>query len=146
MRNCLSNSTTCCSKKRTTARLRTVFSHLHACLTALRNCVSLESIFRRYQATCVASGTACSSASVWTTPLQSFPSVLRSWGWITDSAVRIMDAANVASTPSTLLPPGIFALRCPQTAANPSCQSWGSVTRRRRSTSGLAEVLRFGAR
>ena len=52
-----------------------------------------------------------------------------------------MAAANAASTSSTLLSPGGFALRCLPTAVATSCRSWGSVTRRLRSTGGLAEAL-----
>ena len=53
MRNWFSNSTTWRSRKRTTAALRTLFSLLHAFLTALRSCAcvhriscSLQSSFR----------------------------------------------------------------------------------------------------
>ena len=52
IRNCFSNSTMWRSKKRTTVvvvALRTFFSRLHACLTALRNCASLVSTLRRCQ-------------------------------------------------------------------------------------------------
>ena len=52
-----------------------------------------------------------------------------------------MAAANAASASSTLLSPGGFALRCLPTAVATSCRSWGSVTRRLRSTGGLAEAL-----
>ena len=69
------------------------------------------------------------------------PGLLRSWGGITNSAVRMMTAANVASTSSTLLSPSGFALRCLPTAVATSCRSMGSVTRRLRSTGGLAETL-----
>ena len=60
----------------------------------------------------------------------------------------MMAAANAASTSSTLLSPGGFALRCLPTAVATSCRSWGSVTRRLRSTGGLAEALsrRFRAK
>ena len=54
----------------------------------------------------------------------------------------MMAAANAAPTSSTLLSPGGFALRCLLTAVATSCRSWGSVTRRLRSTGGLAEALR----
>ena len=53
----------------------------------------------------------------------------------------MMAAANAASTSSTLLSPGGFALRCPPTAVATSCRSWRSVTRSLRSTGGLAETL-----
>ena len=146
MRNCFSNSTTWRSKKLTTAALRTLFSQLHAFMTALRSCASLVSICRRCHAVCIASVAACSSASVRASPLQPRPGPLRSWGGITNSAVRMMAAANAASTSSTLLSPSGFALRYLPTAVAPSCRSWGSVTRRLRSTGGLAEALsrRFG--
>ena len=78
MRNCFSNSTTWRSKKRTTAALRTLFSQLHAFLTALRSCASLVSILRRCHAVCIASVAACSSASVRASPLQPRPGLLRS--------------------------------------------------------------------
>ena len=138
--NCFSNSTTWRSKKRTTA-LRTLFSQLHVFLTALRSCASLVSVFRRCHAACIASVVVCSSASVWASPLQPRPDLLRSRGGITNSAVRMMTAANGASTSSTLLSPGGFALRCLPTAVATSCRSWGSATRRLRSTGGLAETL-----
>ena len=141
IRNCFSNSTTWRSKKRTTAALRTLFSQLHAFLTALRSCASLVSVFRCCRTACIASVAVCSSASVWVSPLQPRPVLLRSWGGITISAVRMMAAANVASMSSTLLSPGGFALRCLPTAVATSCQSWGSVTRCLRSTGGLAETL-----
>ena len=48
----------------------------------------------------------------------------------------MMAAANAASTESTLLSPGEFALRCLPTAVATSSRSWGSVTRRLRSTGG----------
>ena len=111
MRNCFFSSTWR-SKKGTTVALRTILSQLHACLRALRNCASLLSIFRRCQAACIASVAACSSASVWAFPLQPRPGLLRSWGGITNSTVRIMAAADAASTPPILLSPGGFALRC----------------------------------
>ena len=59
-----------------------------------------------------------------------------------------MAAANAASTSSTLLSPGGFALRCLPTAVATSCQNWGSVTRRLWSTGGLAVALnrRFRAK
>ena len=148
VRNCFSNSTTWRSKKRTTAALRTLFSHLHVFVTALCSYVAHVSIFRRCQAACIASVAACSSASVRASPLQPRPGLLRSWGGITNSAVRMMTAANAASTPSTMLSPGGFALRCLPTAVATSYQSWGPVTRRLRSTGGLAGVLnrRFRAK
>ena len=55
---------------------------------------------------------------------------LRSLCGITNSAVRMMAAANAASTSSKLLSPGEFAPRCLPTAVATSCRSWGSVTRR----------------
>ena len=55
MRNCFSNSTTWRSTKRTTAALHTLFSQLHAFLTALRSCASLVSVFRRCHAACIVS-------------------------------------------------------------------------------------------
>ena len=140
-RNCSSNSTTCRSKKRTTAVLRPFFSQLHDFLTALRSCASLVSIFRRCHAACIASVAACSSASVRAPPLQSRPGLLRSWGGITNSAVRMMAAVNSGSTSSTLLSPVGFALSCLPTAVATSCRSWGSITRRLRSTGGLAGAL-----
>ena len=91
----------------------------------------------------------CSSASVWASSLQPRPGRFRSWGGITNSAVRMMAAANAASTSSTFLSPGGFALRCLPTAVEASsCRSWGSVTRRLRSTGGLADTLsrRFRAK
>ena len=128
-------------EKRTTAALRTLFSQLHAFLTALHSCASLVSIFKRCHAVCLASVAACRSASVRESPLQPRPGLLRSWGGITNSAVRLMAAANAASTSSTLLSPGGFASRCLPTAVAASCRSWGSVTRRLRSTGGLAGAL-----
>ena len=136
------DSTTWRSKQRTTAALRSFFSRLDACPTALRNCVSLVLIFRRCQAASIASVAAYSSASVWASPLQPRPGLLRSWGGITNSAVRMIAVANVASTSSTLQSPGGFALRCLPTTVATYCQSWGSVIRRLRSTGGLAEVLK----
>ena len=137
-RNCFSNSTTWRSNKRTIAALRTFFSQLHAFLTALRSCAPLVSIFRRCHAACIASVAACSSASVRASPLQPCPGLLRSWGGITNSAVRMMAAMNAASTSFTLLSPVGFALSCFPTAVATSCRSWGSVTRRLRSAGGLA--------
>ena len=119
--NCFSNSTTWRSKKRTTAALRTLFSQLHVCLTALRSCASLVSNFRRCQAACIASVVAYRSASVWASPLQPPPGLHRSWGGITSSAVRMMAAANSASTPSTMISPGGFALSCLLTAVTTPC-------------------------
>ena len=147
-RNCFSNSTTGRSKKRTTADLRTFFSQLYAFLTTLRSCASLVSIFRRYHAACIASDAACSSASVRASPLQPRPGLFRSWGGITNSAVRMMAAAKAASTSSTLLSPGGFALSCLSTAVATSCRSWGLVTRHLRSTGGLAGAFnrRFRAK
>ena len=146
--NCFSNSTSRRSKKRTTAALRTLFNQLHAFLTALRSCVSLVSVFRRCHAACIASVAVYSSTSIWASPLQPRPGLLRPWGGITNSAVHMMAAANAASTSSTLLVPGGFALRCLPTAVTTSYRSWGSVTRRIQSTGGLAETLnrRFGAK
>ena len=62
-------------------------------------------------------------------------------GWDHHSAVRMMAAANAASTSSTLLSPVGFALRCLPTAEATSCRSWGSVTSRLRSTGGFARAL-----
>ena len=140
--------TTWRSKKRTTAAIRTLFSELHVFLTALRRCASLGSIFRRCHARCIASIAVCSSASVWASPLQPRHGLLRSWGGITNSAVRMMATANAASTSSTLLSPSGFTLRFLPTAVATSCQSNGSATRHLRSTGGLAEALnrRFGAK
>ena len=148
IRNCFSNSTTWRSKKRTTAALRTLFSQLHAFLTALCSCASLVSVFRRCHAACIASVAVCSSASVWASPLQPRPGLLRSCGGITNSAGHMIAAANAASTPSTLLFPVGFALRCLPTAVATSCRSLRSVTRRLWSTAGLAETLsrRFRAK
>ena len=128
------------SKKRTTAALRTLSSQLHAYLTALRSCASLVSIFRLCHAVCIPSVAVCNSASVRAPPIQPRPGLLRSWGGITNSAVRMMAAANAASTSSTLLSPGGFALRFLPTAVVTSCRSWGSVTRRLRLTGGLPGV------
>ena len=70
------------------------------------------------------------------------PHLLRSWGGITNSAVRMMAAVkNAASTSSTLLSSGGLALRCLPTAVTTSCRSRGSVTRRLRFTGGLAGAL-----
>ena len=140
-RNCFPNSTTWRSKKRATAALHTFFSKLHAFLTALRSCASLVSIFRRCHAACIASVAACSSASVRASPLQPRPGLVRSWDGITNSAVRMTAAINAASKPSTLLSPVGLALSCLPTAVATSCRSWGSVTRRLRSTGGLAGAL-----
>ena len=123
MRNCFSNSTTWRSKKRTTAALYTIFSQLHAFLTALRSCASLVSILRHCHAVCIASVAACSSASVRASPLQPRHGLLRSWGEIINSAVRMVAAANAASTSSTLMSPGGFALSCLPTAVATSCRS-----------------------
>ena len=123
MRNFFSNSTTWRSEKRTTAALRTLFSQLHAFLTALRSRASLVSVFRRCHAACIASVAVCSSAFVWASPLQPHPGLLLSWGGITNSAVRMMAVANAASTLSTLLSPGGFSLRCLSTAVATSCRS-----------------------
>ena len=81
-------------------------------------------------------------------PLQPRPGLLRSWVGITNAAVRMMAAANVASTSSTLMSPGGFALRFLPTAVATSCRSWGSVARCPRSTGGLAGALnrRFRAK
>ena len=98
------------------------------------------SVFRRCHAACTASVAVCSSASVLASPLQPRPGLLRSWGGITNSAVLMTSAVNAASTSSTLLFPGGFALRCLPTAVATSCRSWGSVTRRLRSTGGLADT------
>ena len=129
-RNCFSNSPTWRSKKRTTAALRTLFSQLHTFLTALRSCASLVSIFWRCHAACIASVAACSSDSVRASPLQPRPGLLRSWGGITNSAVRMMAAVNAVYMSSTLLSPGRFALKCLPTAVATFCRSLGSVTRR----------------
>ena len=147
-RNCFSSSTTRRLKKRTTAALPTLFSPLHAFLTALRSCASLVPIFRRYHAACIASLAACSSASVRASPFQPRPGLLCSWVGITNSAHSMMAAVNAPSTSSTLPSPGGFALRCLPTAMATSCRSWGSITRRLRSTGGLAGALnrRFRAK
>ena len=125
-------------EKRTNAALRTLFSQLHVLLTALCSCASLVFVFRRCHASCIASVAICSSASVWASPLQPRPGLLRSWSEIANSAVRMMAAANAASTSSTLLSPGEFGLRDFPTAVATSCRSWRSVTRRLRSTGGLS--------
>ena len=147
-RNCFSNSTTWRSKKRTTAALRTFFSQLHAFLTALRSYASLVSISRRFHAAYIASVAACSSASVRASPLQPRPDLLRSWGGTTNSAVRMVAAVNASSTSSTPLYPVGFTLSCLPTAVDTFGRSWGSVTRRLRSTGGLAGALnrRFRAK
>ena len=148
MRNCFFNSTTWRSKKRMTAALCTFFSQLHAFLTVLRSCAFLVSIFRRCHAACTVSVAACSSASVQASPLQPRPGLLCSWGGITNSAVPMMAAVNAASTSSTLLSPGGFAMRCLPSAVATSCRSWRSVSRLLRSTGGLAGALnrRFRAK
>ena len=128
-------------EKRTIAALRTLFSQLHDLLTVLRSCASLVSIFRRFHAACIASVAVCSSASVWASLLQPRPGLLLSWGGITNSAVRVMAAANAAFTSPTLLSSGGFVLRYLPTAVATSCRSWRSVTRRLRSNGGLAESL-----
>ena len=116
--------------------------YLHACRpTSLHSCASLVSIFRRSQAACIGSVATSSSASVWASPLQPRPGLLRSWDGITSSAVRMMATANAASTSSRLLSLGGFTPRCLPTAVVTPCGSWGSVTRRLRSTGGLAEAL-----
>ena len=138
MRNCFPNSTTWRSKKRTRAALRTPFSQLHAFLTALYSFSFPMSIFRRYHAVCIASVAACSSVSVWASPLQPRPGLLRSWGGITNSAVRMMFAVNEASASSTLLSPGELALRCLPNVVTTSCHSWGSAIGCLRSTGSLA--------
>ena len=79
IRNCFSNSTTWRSKKRTTAALRTLFSQLHAFLTALRSCASLVSVFRRCHAASIASVAVCNSASVWASPLSTAPGDARTF-------------------------------------------------------------------
>ena len=148
MHNSFSNSTTWRSKKRTTSAFRTLLSQLHAVLTALRSYASLVSVFRPCHAACIVSVAVRSSASVWASPLQPRPGLFRFWGGITNSAVRMMAEANAASTSSTLLSPGGFVLRYPPTAGATSCQSWGSVTRRLRSTGGLVAAFnrRFRAK
>ena len=148
MRNCFSNSMTWRSKKRRTAAPRTLFSQLHAFLTGLRSCASFVSISRRCHAACIASVAACSYASVRASPLQPRPDLLRSWGGITNSAVRIIAVANMASTSSTLLSLGGFTLRCLPTTVATTCRSWGSVIRRLPSIGGLAGALnrRFRAK
>ena len=148
MHNCFSNSTTWRSKKRMTAALCTVLSQLHFFLAVLRSCASLVSIFRRCYAACIVSVAACSSASVQASPLQPRPGFLCSWGGITNSAIPVIAAVNAASTSSTLLSPGVFALRCLPTAVATSCRSWRSVSRRLRSTGGLVGALhrRFRAK
>ena len=129
MRSCFSNSTTWRSNKQTIAAPHTLFSQLHAFLSAPRSCASLVSIFRRCHAACIASVVVCSSASFRASPLQLRSGLLRSWGEIANSAVRTMAAAIAASTSSTLLSPGGFVLRCLPTAVATSCRSWGSATR-----------------
>ena len=133
---------------RDTAAFRILLSQIHAFLAALRSCASLVPIFGRFHAECTASVAACSSASVRASLLQPCPGLLRSWGGIIDSAVRMMAAANAASTSPTLLSPGGFALRCLSIAVITPCQSGGPVTRRQRSTGGLAGALnrRFRAK
>ena len=108
---------------------------------AVRSCASLVSVVRRCHDACIASVAVCSSASVWASPLKPRPCLLRSWGGITNSAVPMMAAANVASTSSTLLSLGGFTLRRLPTAVATSCRSRGSVTRRLRSPGGLAGTL-----
>ena len=66
--NVSSNSTTWRSKKQTIAALHILFSQLYACLTALRSCASVVSIFGGYQGACVASVAACSFAVIWASP------------------------------------------------------------------------------
>ena len=73
--------------------------------------------------------------------LQSRPDLFRSWCGITIPTVRMMAAVNAASTPSTLMSHGGFTLGCLPTAVTTSCRSWGSVTRRLRSTGGPAGAL-----
>ena len=80
MHNRVSNSTMWRSKKRTTAALRTLFSQVHAFLTALCSCASLVSVFGRCRAACIASDAVCRSASIWASPLQPCPGLLRSPG------------------------------------------------------------------
>ena len=99
--------------------------------------------FRGCHAACIALVVVYISASVWASPLQPRPGLLRSWNGITNSAARIMAAANAASTSSTLLSSGEFPLRCLPTAVATICRSWGSVTRRLWSTGGLAETLNW---
>ena len=120
MRNRFSNSTMWCLKKRMAAALRTLFSQLHACLTALHSCASLLSVFRRCQTTCFASVTTCSSASVWASPLQPRPGLLRSRGGIASLAARMMAAVNATSTSFTQLSPGGFVLSFLPTAVSTS--------------------------
>ena len=61
---------------------------------------------------------------------------------------RPHDGCGADFTSSALLSPSGFALRCLPTAVATSCRSRGSVTRRLRSTGGLAETLsrRFRAK
>ena len=148
LRNYFSNSTTWRSKLRTNAALRTVFRQLHSFLAVLRNCASLVSVSRRWHAAWIAPVAICRSASAWASPLQPRSGLVRSWGGIANSVVRMMAAANATTTLPTLLSPGGFALGCLPTAVAPSCRNWGSVTRHLRSTGGLTGTLnrRFRAR
>ena len=160
MRNCLSKSTTWRLKKRTTAALRTLFRQLHAFLTAPQLCINrvhfqaLPSCVHR-----ISYSLQFSFHSGFSTPRDHqisgphFPcSADHEQDWqphpvdpysaICDDHTYIhtymMAVANAASTSSTLLSPGRFALRCLPIAAAPSCRTWGSVTRRLRFTGGLA--------
>ena len=72
----------------------------------------------------------CSSASIRAFPLQPRSGLLRSWGGITSSAVRMMATENATSTSSTLLSPGGFDRRCLPTAGATSCRSWGLISSR----------------
>ena len=112
-----------------------------AFLTALHSCASLVPIFRRCHAAYITLVATCSSASVGASPLQPHPRLLRSWGGIPNSAVRMMAAGNMASTSSTLLSFGGFSLRFIPTAVATSCQSWGSVTMRLQSTGDLVKAF-----
>ena len=97
--------------------------------------------FRRCHAVWIAPVAICSSASAWASPLQPRSGLVRSWGGITYSVVRMMAAANATTTLPTLLSPGGFVLRCLPTTVAPSCRNWGSVTRHLRSTGGLTGTL-----
>ena len=90
------------------------------------------SVFRCCHTACVASVAVYSSDSVWASPLQHRPGLLRSWGGIANSGVRMMAAVNAASTSSTLRSLSGLTLRGLPTATATCCRSWESVTRRLR--------------
>ena len=110
-------------------------------LMIFRNCVRLVSVSRRCHAVWIAPVAICSSASAWASPLQPRSGLVRSWGGITNSVVRMMAAANRTTTLPTLLSPGGFALRCLPIAVATSCRNWVSVTRHLRSAGGLTGTL-----